>query len=263
MFKKIGAMLGHPGAAVGASIVGGFLGNRGQRAANAANAQLAHNQMQFQERMSRTAYQRQVEDMKAAGINPMLSAKMGGASTPSGQTAVMQNTAKAGIEGAMMIANLKNMQATARKTNAEANVIEGTGVRTAEAKLQGILEANTSQNIKNREAGELLRARLQKMNFGVGRSGQRFIGDNAYQMKVMNEFRAMGFEHNRIMDMSKLDDSKRSPQLYQIMKFKEEWEKASADADISVTEADWMNAMKAAGFTGKVLQGLRMIFRGR
>lgn len=241
----------------------GFMGQRGAKAANAANAQLAHNQMQFQERMSRTAYQRQVEDMKAAGINPMLSAKMGGASTPSGQTAVMQNTAKAGVESAMMAAQLKNMQATARKTNAEANVIEGTGVRTAEAKLQGILESNTSQNIQNREAGELLRARLQKMNFSVGREGQRFSGSNAYQMQVMQEFRAMGFEQNRIMAMSKDDADKRSPQLYQILKFKEEWIKASADADRSVTEAQWMDAMKAAGFTGKVLQALRMLFRGR
>ena len=135
MFKKIGAFLGSPEAAVGSAIVGGFLGNRGQRSANAANAQLAHNQMQFQERMSRTAYQRQVADMKAAGINPMLSAKMGGASTPSGQTAVMQNTAKAGIEGAMMVANLKNMQATARRTNAEANVIEETGMDKAHSDI--------------------------------------------------------------------------------------------------------------------------------
>ena len=143
-------MLGHPGAAVGASIVGGILGNRGQTAANAANAQMAHNQMQFQERMSRTAYQRQVEDMKAAGINPMLSAKMGGASTPSGQTAVMQNTAKAGIEGAMMVANLKNMQATARRTNAEAGVIEKTGLRKAETDI-GQTVANSRKINADRE----------------------------------------------------------------------------------------------------------------
>jgi hypothetical protein len=150
MLKKIGAMMGSPAFATGASIVGGLLGNRGQRAANAANAQLAHNQMQFQESMSRTAYQRQVADMKAAGINPMLSAKMGGASTPSGQTAVMQNTAKAGIEGAMMVANLKNMQATARRTNAEANVIEKTGMRKAETDI-GQTVANSRKINADRE----------------------------------------------------------------------------------------------------------------
>lgn len=51
---------------------------------NAANREMAQNQTDFQERMSNTAYQRAVRDMRAAGINPMLAFSKGGASTPTG-----------------------------------------------------------------------------------------------------------------------------------------------------------------------------------
>jgi len=88
-------------ASIAAPVIGGLFASEGQEDANSANRAMSQAQMDFQERMSNTSYQRAVKDMKAAGLNPMLAyIKGGGASTPSGTVMPMQNAVSAGVSSA-------------------------------------------------------------------------------------------------------------------------------------------------------------------
>lgn len=143
-----------PFAAAGlGSLVAGGLNYLGQRQTNAANREMAREQMGFQERMSNTAWQRTVQDMEAAGINPMLAVSQGGASSPGGAFGQAQNEVSGAVSSAMdarrMFAEIQNMQEQNKKLKAETKAVN-VAVKAAENQLPvSELYGNSAKGLTN------------------------------------------------------------------------------------------------------------------
>lgn len=131
------------------SIIGGVLGLLGGSQQNSAAASQSQAQMDFQERMSGTSYQRAVKDLQAAGLSPMLAYSNGGASTPAGAQAPVQNTMTSAAQTSAATAQIENVQADTENKKANSALIAAQTAKT-ETEIPSIIQ-NTAKSAKETE----------------------------------------------------------------------------------------------------------------
>lgn len=190
------------GASGLAALASGGLGYLGQSSANAANQQNVESQIAFQERanqkamdfserMANTQWQRGVQDMSAAGINPMLAYSKGGASAPSGVTsagaaATMQNAMAPALTSAVSamqgLAQVDYIRAQTDRTRIQAAHDAALFGKTTQEEItsQSAEEVNRKQAVRIDEEIKRIRAevvRIAKQNDLTEAETSRVLAD--------------------------------------------------------------------------------------
>lgn len=108
------------------AILGGAMSAYGQYRSNKETRNYAT-------KMSGTAHQRQMADLKAAGINPILAGRLGGASTPSYQAG---NIGAAGVQGYGQVSSARAQQVETAIRQRDLDYLKKSGASEIEMKFK-------------------------------------------------------------------------------------------------------------------------------
>lgn len=170
-----GFLAGGPtGAAIGGMLGSGLDSQESQKEANKTNLALDRANRIWQERMSNSAYQRSMADMKKAGLNPMLAYQQGGASVPSTSAAQVSPIDRTkGLDMALgaftgiNATKVAQQNAQTQLTSAESSI-----------RLQDVQTAKTVADTQNTQAETALKQRELKgkgVKDTLDREGGRII----------------------------------------------------------------------------------------
>lgn len=182
------------------ALIGGVASAAGAAMANDQADRSAIRQMDFQKETLQHQYQWGMEDMKKAGLNPILAYKQGGAGSASGSSYTPQNVGSAAVSGA------STAQSSALATRSQdlqlENIAADTSLKHAQDKTQAALQIQSMAQASQASANSALAAaQTQKTRAEIGIMGaeasraaadEQLFKDNPWLRQAGSAFRELG-----------------------------------------------------------------------